>query len=149
VKQLQAMKQFKHLSAALLAMTFVGWAAEPSPDVKETVLNAERAWKTAVLNRDRGALDKLLSPDLSYTHSSAKTQTKEQFIEDVMGGGTGYKSIEFEDTKLRQYGTTVVITQSAMIMTVQTGANHLYLTEVWAKEAGRWQMVTRQATKLP
>jgi hypothetical protein len=143
------MKQLCRLSAALVAMTFTCWAAEPTAGVKQAVLDAEKDWKAAVLKGDRRALDKLLSADLSYTHSSSKTQTKEQFIEDATGGGTVYKSIEFENTKLRQYGTVVVITQSAVIVTVQTGTSNLYLTEVWAHERGRWQMVSRQATKLP
>lgn len=132
-----------------LAMTFASWAAAPAVDVKDAVLKAENDWKTAVLKADRGTLDKLLSDDLSYTHSSSKTQTKKQFIQDVTGGATVYKSIEFENTNLRQYGTVVVVTHSADITTIQTGVSHLYLTEVWAHEGGRWQMVSRQATKLP
>jgi hypothetical protein len=149
VKELQTMKRFKQLSAILLAISFSACAAEPSTGVKEAVLNAEKDWKVAVLNGDRNALDNLLSPELSYTHSSAKTQTKEQFIQDATSGATVYKSIEFENTKLRQYGSAVVITHSAVIKTVQTGTSHLYLTELWAEEGGRWQMVSRQATKLP
>ncbi len=132
-----------------LVMTCASRAAAPSPDVKEAVLQAEGEWKAAVLKGDGKALDKLLSADLSYTHSSAKTQTKEQFIQDATGGATVYKSIEFENTKLRQYGNVVVITHSAVITTVQTGTSHLYLTEVWAYQDARWQMVSRQATKLP
>jgi hypothetical protein len=132
-----------------LALTFASWAAAPTPDVKDAVLKAETDWKTAVLKADRSTLDKLLSADLSYTHSSSKTQTKEQFIQDITGGTTVYKSIDFENTKLRQYGTVVVITHSAVITAVQTGTTRLYLTEVWAHEGGRWQMVSRQATKLP
>jgi Domain of unknown function (DUF4440) len=143
------MNQPIRLTALVLAMTFNSWAAEPSASVKEAVLNAENNWKTAVLRGDRNALDRLLSADLSYTHSSSKTQTKEQFIQDATGGATVYKSIEFENTKLRQYGTVVVITHSAVITTVQTGTSHLYLTEVWAHQGNGWQMVSRQATKLP
>lgn len=112
-------------------------------------MNAEAAWKTAVLKADRGALEKLMSNDLSYTHSSSKTQTKGEFIQDATGGAVGYKSIEFEDTKMRQYGNVVVVTHAATIMSGQTGTSHLYLTEVWAKEEGRWQMASRQATKIP
>jgi ketosteroid isomerase-like protein len=149
VKELQTMKQLIQLSIVLLAMTGTSWTAEPSSSVKEAVLNAESAWKDAVLKGDRNALDKLLSADLSYTHSSAKTQTKEQFIQDVMSGATSYKSIDLENTKLRQYGEVVVVTHSAVITTTQTGTSHLYLTEVWAHEGGRWQMVSRQATRLP
>ena len=112
-------------------------------------MRAEEAWKTAVLKGDRATLDKLVSADLSYTHSSAKTQTKEQFIQDATGGATTYQSIEFENTQLRQYGNVVVITHATTIKTVQNGTSHLYLTEIWAKEQGRWQMVSRQATKIP
>jgi hypothetical protein len=143
------MKLFAQLSALLLAITIVSIAAEPSTKVKDSVLKAEEDWKAAVLKGDRTALESLLSADLSYTHSSTKTQTKEQFIQDVTGGTTVYKSIEFENTKLRQYGSVVVITHSAVITTVQTGTSHLYLTEVWARDGGRWQMVSRQATKVP
>ncbi len=132
-----------------MALAIVGWAAEPSTAVKEGVLHAEEQWKSAVLKQDRSALEKLLAADLSYTHSSGKTQTKEQFIEDATGGATVYKSIEFENTQVRQYGSVAVITHSAVITTVQTGTSHLYLTEVWAREEGRWQLASRQATKLP
>ena len=143
------MKRFLKVSLVLLALVVTSWAAEPSADVKEAVLSAEKAWKEAVLKGDGTALDKLLGDDLSYTHSSSKTQTKEQFIKDVTGGGTVYKSIEFENTTLREYGSVVVMNQSAVITTVQTGVSHLYLTIVWARQGERWQMVSRQATKLP
>lgn len=143
------MKRITQMSAVLIAITISCAAAEPSSDIRQAVLNAEEAWKRAVLNGDRDTLGQLLSDDLSYTHSSAKTQTKEQFIQDATSGSTTYKAIEFENTKLRQYGNVVVITHSARIATVQTGTSHLYLTEVWAQEGGRWQMVSRQATKLP
>jgi hypothetical protein len=143
------MKLFTKPGGFLLALAIVGWAAEPSTAVKEGVLHAEEQWKSAVLKQDRSALEKLLAADLSYTHSSGKTQTKEQFIEDATGGATVYKSIEFENTQVRQYGSVAVITHSAVITTVQTGTSHLYLTEVWAREEGRWQLASRQATKLP
>jgi hypothetical protein len=142
------MKRFIRLSAILLVMTLSCLAANPSPSVKEGVLNAENDWKQAVLKGDRNALDKLLSDDLSYTHSSAKTQTKEQFIQDATSGSTVYKAIDFENTKLRQYGSVVVITHLAVITTVQTGTSRLYLTEVWAQQGGRWRMASRQATKV-
>jgi ketosteroid isomerase-like protein len=124
-------------------------AGEPTAAAKQAVMNASKEWTAAVLKGDRPALEKLLSPDLSYTHSSAKTQTREEFIQDATGGGTKYESIEFENNKLRQYGNTVVVTHNATIKSLPTGTSHLYITEVWAQESGRWQMVSRQATKLP
>jgi hypothetical protein len=149
VKEWQTMKPFISLTAVLLLAAIVSSAAEPSAAVKDAVMNAETAWKTAVLKGDRSALERLLSDDLSYTHSSAKTQSKGEFIQDVTGGAFSYKAIEFENAQMRQYGSVVVITHAVVITTVQTGTSHLYLTEVWAKEQGRWQMASRQATKIP
>ncbi|HMF77906.1 MAG TPA: nuclear transport factor 2 family protein [Bryobacteraceae bacterium] len=143
------MKRTTQIFFCLFALACCLSAAEPTASVKTAVTNAQKEWTAAVLKGDRSTLDKLLAPDLSYTHSSAKTQTKEEFIHDATAGGTTYKSIDFENTKLRQYGDTVVITHAAVITTVQTGVSHLYITEVWVLQGGHWQMASRQATKLP
>lgn len=150
VTEWQAMKSFIPVMAMVLAAASVLYSAEAAPGVREAVLQAENEWKVACLQVDGGALEKLIGADLSYTHSSGKTQTKEQFIQDVTGGVFHYKAIEFEATQMRQYGNAaVVVTHAATITTVETGTSHLYLTEVWAKEKGQWQMVSRQATKIP
>lgn len=133
----------------LAAMASFAWGAEPSASASKGVAEAKKEWVAACLKPDKAALDKLLSPELTYTHSSAKTQTKDDFIQDVVGGGTKYKSIEFENSKMRQYGASVVVTNNATITSEQTGTSHLYITEVWAQEKGHWVMVSRQATKLP
>lgn len=124
-------------------------AAEPSADARKGVMAAEEQWKKAVIAGDGATLDKLLADDLSYTHSSAKTQTKAEFIADATKGSTTYKGIDFEDAHMRQYGDTVVVTHKATITTVQTGVAKLYITEIWARQGGRWIMASRQATKLP
>jgi hypothetical protein len=144
------MKSFIYLTALVLAAASVLAGAETPAHVKDEVLKAEEDWKAAVLKADRGALEKLIGADLSYTHSSGKTQTKEEFIQDATGGALHYKAIEFENTQMRQYGSAaVVVTHAATIKSVETGTSHLYLTEVWAKQGGQWQMVSRQATKIP
>lgn len=150
VKEWQAMKSFIQLTVVVLVAASVLYSADAPVAVKDAVLKAETEWKAAVLNAERAALEKLIGADLSYTHSSGKTQTKEQFIQDVTSGTFHYKAIEFETSQFRQYGNAaVVVTHAATITTVETGTSHLYLTEVWAKEKGQWQMVSRQATKIP
>ena len=116
--------------------------------MKDAVTKAEAAWKEAVLKADRSALERLVADDVSYTHSSGKTQTKQQFIDEAVGV-LNYKAIDYEDTVMRQYGSAVIVTHKATITTTQTGTSHLYLTEVWAKIHGQWQLATRHALKLP
>ncbi len=144
------MNKLLKLTVALIAAAMIGGAAEPTAAVKASVTKAEGEWKDAVLRADSSALEKLMAEDLSYTHSSGKTQTKQQFIDEATGGALHYKAIDFADTKMRQYGSdAVVITHKATITTTETGTSHLYLTEVWAKVEGRWQLATRHALKLP
>lgn len=124
-------------------------AAEPPAKVKTAVLAAEDKWKDAVLHSDAATLDKLMASDIMYTHSSAMTQTKADFMKAVTSGSTKYLSIDYSDTVLREYGKTVVLTHKMVTKTAQTGEAHLFVTEVWAEQNGGWQMVSRQATKLP
>jgi ketosteroid isomerase-like protein len=141
-----------HLGKTALVLLLWGsclWAEKPSPDVEKAVSAAETQWRQAVLEGNRSVLASLMAEDITYTHSSALTQTKEQFMESVVSGSTKYQGIEFKTTQMRQYGDTIIVIHDAIITTVQTGVAHLYLTHVWSRQNGRWQMVSRQATKIP
>ena len=62
----------------LLSTAILSAAGVDSKGEKD-VLGAMDAWKQATMKKDRAALDKLLHPDLTYSHSSGKTQTKATF----------------------------------------------------------------------
>lgn len=125
------------------------FAEKPSPGVEKAVSAAESQWRQAVLEGNRSLLASLMADDITYTHSSSLTQSKNQFIESVVSGSTKYQGIDFQTAQMRQYGNTVIVIHDTIITTVQTGVAHLYLTHVWSRQNGRWQMVSRQATKIP
>jgi hypothetical protein len=143
------MKCLSKLGVILLLCVSFGYAGEPKPDVKAAVLAAEQKWVDAVIHGDAAALEKLMSSDILYTHSSAMTQTRAEFIKAATSGSTKYTAIDFSDVVVRQFGKTAVITHKAVFKTVQNGESHLFVGEVWAEQNGGWQMVSRQATKLP
>ena len=139
----------KRLIAFVLMAAGAALAGEPKPDVKAAVLAAEQKWVDAVLHRDGATLEKLMASDIVYTHSSATIQTREQFIKAATSGTTKYTGIDFSDVVVRQFGHTVIITHKAVFKSEQNGESHLFVSEVWAEQGGGWQMVSRQATKLP
>lgn len=139
------MKIFMLLCAAAASAL----AAAPQPAVEKAVLATEKQWVEAMLHRDQATLGKLLGDDLLYTHSSAKTETKADLLQVMATNSLTYKGIDFTDTRVRQYGNTVVVSHNAAITTAQTGVAHLYVVHVWVKQQGQWQLVQRQATKLP
>jgi ketosteroid isomerase-like protein len=134
---------------AVLAMAASALAATPQPAVEKAVLATEKQWADAMLHRDQATLDKLLGDDLLYTHSSGKHETKADLLQVMATNSLTYTGIDFADTRVRQYGDTVIVSHDATITTAQTGVAHLFVVHVWVKQHGQWQLVHRLATKLP
>jgi ketosteroid isomerase-like protein len=121
----------------------------PKPEVAKAVAAAEQVFVNAVIKRNKPALEELLADDLLYVHSSSKVETKADLLQVVTSGSTLYQSFEFRETTIRQYGDVVITTHKATIKTQQTGTANLFVTHVWAKHKGRWQLASRHASRLP
>ena len=60
-------------------LVFAAAAASLSAaDPKTEVLASIETWKQAILKKDAKALEPLLHPDLLYSHSDGRTETKAQ-----------------------------------------------------------------------
>jgi ketosteroid isomerase-like protein len=135
----------------LLSTAFV-WASTPDSKAEKEVLAAMDAWKQATMKKDGAALDKLLHPDLTYSHSSAMNQTKAEVISSVTTGKATVEGITFSDTTVRVYGKTALVKGKVDIVNNTDGKStpaHLNILHVWIKGSQGWQMVARQATRLP
>jgi ketosteroid isomerase-like protein len=135
----------------VLFTTFLSASSTDSKAEKD-VLAAMDAWKQATMKRDGAALDKLLHPDLTYSHSSAMTQTKADVIKSVTTGKATVEDITFSDTTVRVYGNTALVKGKVDIVNNTDGKStpaHLNILHVWIKGTHGWQMVARQATRLP
>ena len=132
----------------LIALSLPVFGGSAKPDDEKAVLAAEKQYAEAMLKRDAATLEKLLGDDLSYAHSSMLMETKADVLKGITSGKTNYKAIEFKTTTVRQYGNTV-ITNHEMIFEQPARSNRVYVTMVWVKQSGGWQMVQRQATRYP
>lgn len=106
----------------------------------------------AMIKRDTKALGEILAEDLSYTHSTARVETKAEFIAALTSGRTKYESIERDDVKVSHYGDTAVVTGLANFHVNANGNDIKFqtrFTDVYAKRNGAWQMVAWQSTKIP
>jgi len=105
------------------------------------------AWKQAMLKKDTAALDRMYSKDLSYTHSSALTEDKAAAIAAVQKAPP--KSIDVHETTTNLYGNTAVVKAKMDITNAENVTSKLSVLMVWVKSGPAWQLVARQATKLP
>jgi len=133
------------IAAALLFLTTTLFAAG-SPD--KEVLATVDAWKQAMLKGDAAALDKLYHPDLAYTHSSALVENKAEAIAHAIRPADMTKAIDIHQLTVHIYGNTAIV-KGKMDMTSTGAPTKLDVLMVWLKTGQGWQLVARQAVKLP
>jgi ketosteroid isomerase-like protein len=118
----------------------------------QKIIELDKQRMTAMAQKDIATLNRLLSDDLVYTHSSARLDTKQSLIGNMESGSTVYTAVEPSDVKAQDLGDTVVLTGACRIsVTSQNRANSFTVrfTDVYANKGGQWQMVTWQSTRLP
>jgi hypothetical protein len=117
----------------------------------EKIIELDRQRMTAMAEKDITTLNKLISDELTYTHSSARLDTKQSLIGAMESGATVYTSVEPSDVKAQDLGDVVVLTGVAAISVNSGGKPNSFrvrFTDVYANKAGQWQMVTWQSTRL-
>jgi ketosteroid isomerase-like protein len=118
----------------------------------QKVIDLDKQRMDAMAKKDLAALNKLISDDLVYTHSTARLDTKQSLIGNMESGSTVYTSVVPSDVKAQDLGDTVVLTGSCRISVMSQGRPNSFgvrFTDVWANKGGQWQMVTWQSTRLP
>ena len=130
-------------------LVFVAAAVSLSAaDPKTEVLASIETWKQAILKKDAKALEPLLHPDLTYSHSDGRTEGKA----DILKSMPNTQSIKFAESTVRVYGNTVLVKGNAeFINNAATGGTttlNLSILQVWIKTSKGWQLVARQSTRL-
>ena len=104
-----------------------------------------------MVSGDRSALEKLLADDLTYTHSTALLENKEQFLKSVTSGNIDYVSIVPSDSdwKIRVNGNTAIVNGIAEVNVIDTGKDRkirIRFTTVQTNRGGAWQLQAWQST---
>ena len=124
---------------------------DPTREVE--LRNAERALYDAMIANDGAALAALTSEDLVYVHSTGVEETRAEWLAGVARGHYDYASIESRDVTVHRFGEAAFM-HGMVEMAVATGGGpveslRLRFVLLWAKEAGRWRLLLRQATRIP
>lgn len=132
------------MKTLLLSLISISMFAAGDSDV----LAAMESMKQAMLHRDGAALERLLSDDLTYTHSAGQVQNKAEVIKSVSSGSSPIEKLEFSNTTVRTYGDTALVKGRVDLWHSSTDIVHMDILHVWVKKAGGWRLVARQATRL-
>lgn len=133
--------------AVLILLVQLAIASGASSDATE-VMAAMETYKNALLHKDGAALERILSPDLLYTHSGGQFETKRDVVASIGSGKTIIQKLEFSDVTVHLHGTTALVKARVDLWHSETNVVHMSVLHVWVKGPSGWQMVARQATKL-
>jgi hypothetical protein len=142
------------LLAIAIVLTLSGLVSAQMGKAEQQVLQSEKDRFAAMVKGDRAALEKLLSDDLTYTHSTALLENKEQFLKSVTSGNIDYVSIVPSETdwKVRVNGNTAIVNGIAAVNVIDTGKDRkirIRFTTVQANRGGAWQLQAWQSTVVP
>ena len=120
-------------------------------DDKADVESAAKDLAQAQMKKDKATLEKLLSDDIVYSHSSGMRETKAEHIKAVMNPKNRYTNIDYKETSVRVYGNTAVLITKATFSVDNDGKkadNVLSMMQTWVKRPSGWQLVARWTTRL-
>jgi len=142
------------VTVTFLSFSF-GEAQQESTDKKgeQEVRQAIENYKTALLQRDIPALEKIWADDYIFVNASGEVLTKAQRLANAKSGATTLDSInEEENITVRVYQNSAVATSRVTIKGQYAGqptSGQYRSTHVWVKGTAGWQLVSNQLTALP
>lgn len=140
----------KKILLVLLMMTSFA-IADAQTTAESKVAAATEAFRKAMVDADRNALENLTASTLSYGHSSGKVENKTDFIANLIKGPLDFVTIDFLDQTITMSKKTAIVRHTFVSKTDTGGkAGEIKIGNVliWEKQKGGWKLIGRQAFKL-
>lgn len=112
---------------------------------EQALLDFEHRWIDALLHKDVRTLDGLLAGDFLDSAYNGNLYTKKEILARLAQGGPTYPSLGLEETRVRVYGTTGIVTGVNVVQT-DGGPVRVRFTDVFRREDCDWQAVSAQET---
>jgi hypothetical protein len=139
------MRRMLTLVIVMASMT-LAVAAGPEDGVKE----AGAGWREGAIKQNKVLLQKFLADDLVYTHGGGQTETKAEYMANVLKGPSHYESMTPSETKIRLYGKTAVLTGFVDIKPPKGELYRVRTLEVYTQNSsGTWQMAQKESVRVP
>jgi hypothetical protein len=135
------------MKATLLSLTLALAAFAADAPTTGPLAATLDTWKQAMLHKDSATLEKLYHKDLTYTHSSALVENKTEAIAAAVKAPP--KAINFHTADTHVYGNTATVKAKVDIVNAKDVTSKLDVLMVFVKSGADWQLVARQATKIP
>jgi hypothetical protein len=130
------------------------WPEKPATEpISQSLLAFEDARFAAMVRADTAWLRDALVDDLSYVHTSARSETKSQFLESVGSHALRYQEFTPKERRVRPLGGDAAAVIGLAHARVESSGKPLkfdvrYLA-VYERLGERWRLVAWQTTRVP
>jgi hypothetical protein len=139
--------------AGLVALVVVLAApAARAGETEDAVLRAQDRRFGLTAGGDLDELGRMLTDDMTYTHSTAAVDTRAEFLDSLRSGRVRYLSIEPEERSVRVYGDAAVVQGVAHVLVKADERDidvRLRFTELYVHQGGSWKMALWHSTRVP
>lgn len=115
------------------------------------IIQLEREWVAAIVNKDTAALDRLLAPEFSGTSPTGHVYTKHMALEDLARGTYAVDGMTLDEASVNVYRETAVAFTSQEEHSRYAGmpvSGHYHYTNVWVNTGGRWRVVASHGSRV-
>ena len=134
---------------AVVALVVGGLRAAEAPVAAG--LRADQARLAAMMAGDGAALGALMSEELVFVHSDGRTESKADYVKNMLAGDTQYAEAKTADVRTMEPAPGVVILIGAQQMRKRLGPTwsevKLKFMAVWRNEGGTWRLVAWQSMR--
>lgn len=121
----------------------------------ENVKFASEAFNKALIAKDSNVLKKILHPQLSYGHSNAWIETKQELIDDLYNGTITYNKVTTEKIEVMMNTKKLATVRADVMINADFESYkglvfHLRVLQTWKwQNMMGWQLVNRQSVSIP
>jgi ketosteroid isomerase-like protein len=143
----------RQLALPALAIGLLGIAPAFAAGEEEVVAKSVEAFRAAQVAADAKAFDALCAPELSYSHSDGRVETKAEFIANATNGKSKVLSLAYKDPKIRVVGNVAIVRfhwlgESESVPEGKKSSTNLHILMNWQKQGADWKLLSRASTKL-
>lgn len=135
------------LIAGLFVTTF-SFAQSPTESEIKDLSQKRVQW---LLKGNVDSLVNLYDENSVTIHGNGMIRTTSEHINDIKSGRPVYKSIDIQESSVKDFGNTAVLVGKGVFSISINGQNmtqNMVFTEVYLKKNGQWKLISRQASQV-
>ena len=119
---------------------------------EEAVAKNLEAFRAAQAAGNADGIAPLCMDELSYSHSSAKIDTKTSLLKGIAGANYKWTSLAYKDPTIRVVGPDAIVrftfVGDQLFNDGKKDTQNLHILMNWVKQGNDWKLLSRAATKL-